>query len=144
VKPVVIDSSVLLANAFVEAYSAQASSLITMWLEEGYSLHAPSLLYYEIVNVIRKAVHFGRLVETEGRQVKERLLAIPLTTHANLDLVNRAYDLAQSLNLPRTYDAQYLAVAESLGCEFWTGDERFFNSARSLFPFIRWLGEDTK
>jgi predicted nucleic acid-binding protein len=67
-----------------------------------------------------------------------------LTTHANLDLVNRAYDLAQSLNLPRTYDAQYLAVAESLGCEFWTGDERFFNSARSLFPFIRWLGEDTK
>jgi len=38
-------------------------------------------------------------------------------------------------------DAQYLALAEQLSCEFWTADERMFNVMNAKFPGIRWLGK---
>lgn len=139
-KSIVIDSSVLLATAFVENHSRQAANLLSRRIDEGYSLHAPPLVYYEVVNVIRKAVYFNRIIEEEGRRFEYRLLATPIETHFSIGLVNRAYELARDLNLPRTYDMQYLAVAEFLDCAFWTADQRLFNSARDAFPSIHWLG----
>ncbi|MBC8099768.1 MAG: type II toxin-antitoxin system VapC family toxin [Armatimonadetes bacterium] len=45
-----------------------------------------------------------------------------------MKLYRRAYELAEQLSLPTAYDAQYLAVAEHLGCDFWTADERLYNA----------------
>lgn len=61
--------------------------------------------------------------------------------HVSLDLINRGYELAEELRLPRAYDTQYIALAEYLNCELWTGDERLFNGVRAAFSNIRWLGE---
>lgn len=49
--------------------------------------------------------------------------------------------LATEYNRPTAYDAQYLALAERLSCEFWTVDERLFNGVKDRFSAIRWLGE---
>ena len=38
------------------------------------------------------------------------------------------------------YDAQHLALAQWLSCEFWTADERMFNAIHNDFPNIHWLG----
>jgi predicted nucleic acid-binding protein len=45
------------------------------------------------------------------------------------------------LELRNAYDCMYAVLAEREGCEFWTGDERFWNVARSSFPWVRWVGE---
>jgi predicted nucleic acid-binding protein len=44
------------------------------------------------------------------------------------------------LNRPTAYDAQYLALAERLACDFWTADERLFNAASQQLPYVKWVG----
>ena len=69
-----------------------------------------------------------------------RLLAYPVDFHEDDALLKEAYELAGEFNRPRAYDAQYLALAKRLSCEFWTADERLFNAVKDKFPYIHWLG----
>jgi len=39
------------------------------------------------------------------------------------------------------YDAAYLALAESEGCELWTGDRPFYQAVKDGLPRIKWLGD---
>ena len=45
--------------------------------------------------------------------------------------------LARYLTLPACYDAQYLALAEHLGVEFWTCDGRLVKKVESKLPWVR-------
>jgi hypothetical protein len=46
-----------------------------------------------------------------------------------------AWSLAKRYNRPRVYDAQYLAIASSPGCELWTADQRLANAVAE--PWVR-------
>ena len=46
------------------------------------------------------------------------------------ELSLRALELAGKLGQSKAYDAFYLALAEKLVVEFWTGDERLANRCR--------------
>ena len=39
------------------------------------------------------------------------------------------------------YDSHYLALAETLGCDLWTADERFYRAVSPVAPNVRWVGE---
>lgn len=67
-------------------------------------------------------------------------LAYPVQLYFDNELLKRAYDLAEQLNRPAAYDAQYLALAERLGCDFWTADEKLFNAVGASLTWVRWLG----
>jgi len=54
------------------------------------------------------------------------------------------YALAAQFNRPAAYDSQYLAVAERLGCEFWTADERLYNAVKTHLSWVKWLGNFTE
>ena len=69
-----------------------------------------------------------------------QLLAYPVTFYEDDALLMVAYELANRFNRPRAYDAQYLALATRLSCEFWTADERLVNAIKDQFTGIRWLG----
>jgi predicted nucleic acid-binding protein len=68
------------------------------------------------------------------------LLRYPVILHFDEALLKRGYELAAELNRPTAYDSQYLALAERLSCDFWTADERIFNSVSSKNTHIHWLG----
>ena len=53
----------------------------------------------------------------------------------------RALEVADKLGLRASYDAHYLALAEHLGVELWTADDRFWNAAKGSFPWMRWVGQ---
>ena len=38
-------------------------------------------------------------------------------------------------------DAHYLALAESVNCELWTADERFYRAASPTVDNVRWVGD---
>ena len=56
-------------------------------------------------------------------------------------MTKRALELADALNQSASYDAHYVALAEPLGCDMWTADERFWNSTRATLKRVRWVGE---
>lgn len=138
---VVCDSGILLATVLPETYSTQALALLHQWEQKDIRLAAPALLRYEVVSVIRKSVYRNILPVDDAVQKRDILLAQPVRIYLDDTLLRRAYDLATQYNLPATYDAQYLAVAERLECELWTADERLYNALRPSINTVKWLGQ---
>lgn len=60
---------------------------------------------------------------------------------APIGLHHRAWERAYRFKQPAAYDAHYLALAEMLGCEFWTADRRLHNAVKDELPWVKWLGD---
>jgi predicted nucleic acid-binding protein len=141
---VVVDSNILIAFALsAEPLHTQANQLLAAWEIAGTPLAAPRLFRSEITAVMRKVVFQQRITHVQGREMLSRLLLYPVEFHEDDELLKAAYELADEFNRPRAYDAQYLALAKRLSCEFWTADERMFNAVKDKFTGIHWLGERT-
>ena len=69
------------------------------------------------------------------------LMTLGISLHEAPDIHRRALEQASRLGQGAMYDAQYLALADSLRCEFWTADQRFYRTASSSVGNLRWIGE---
>lgn len=138
---VVVDAGVILATLFEEPHSQHAKAIMAHWAQEEVELHAPVLFRYETLAAVRKAVFQTRLEHDKSYALINTLLALNIVYHLDEMLLRRAYDLASQLNAPRTYDAQYVALAERLSCELWTADERLYNAAHDSFSWVKWIGQ---
>src|SRR5690349_5528756 len=125
---VVADSSIFLASIFQENLTPKARGIIKFWTTTNVTLAAPTLFQYEIIAVLRKHIYQGHITLQESLKGRDILLAQPIQFMFDDDLLRRAYDLATRFNRPTAYDSQYLAIAERLGCDFWTVDERLYNA----------------
>ncbi len=50
-----------------------------------------------------------------------------------------ALTLCDAHLLPAAYDAHYVALAQHLGCLFWTDDQRLLRLVGAVLPFVRAL-----
>lgn len=137
---VVADSSIFLATIIDDPHEERAVALIASWTSQNLSVAAPYLFRYEVMSVIRKHVARGTLTADEGREALRGLLRHPIQFFADDQLIERAYELATQYNRPAGYDALYLALAERLGCEFWTADQRLLNVLGSALSWVKWIG----
>lgn len=138
---IVVDANILIAIGLSdEPLHTQAQQLLSAWSATETPLIAPRLFRSEITAVFRKAVYLERTTHEQGRIMLSQLLAYPVEFYEDDALLKAAYELANRFNRPRAYDAQYLALAAHLSCDFWTADERLFNATRDNFPGVRWLG----
>ena len=64
-----------------------------------------------------------------------------VSTIESVGIYQQALAISNDQQLCDTYDAVYLAVSESPGCEFWTADGRFFRSVGARFKQVRLVGE---
>jgi len=95
---------------------------------------------YELIAVTRKWVYRELTTAEKAQNALDTLLSYPIELHYDEELLKRGYELATEYDRPTAYDAQYLALAESLSCAFWTADERLFNAVKAQFSTIYWLG----
>lgn len=137
---VVVDSGIMLASVLAEAHSEKARALIGWLIGQGATIVVPTLFLYEVVAVLRKNVYRGLLSPGEALKHRDVLLAQPVQPMIDSGLLRRAYELAEQFNRPTAYDSQYLALAERLGCEFWTADERLFNATNQQLKWMKWVG----
>lgn len=145
---VVVDTSIAIKWVVAEPDSALAQALLQGWLNSGFTVIAPTLFASEVVNVLFKRVRRSLNTTDEAKKRLEHLLLrgpalIFDDADTNLALMTRALELAGQHSLPATYDAHFLALAEREGCEYWTADERLWNSVKDKVPWVRWLGEFT-
>ena len=140
---VVVDSGIVIASVLPEPLSGKAETLLKHYEQNAFQLAAPTLFLYEIVAVMRKSVFRNIITDAEAQTRLNLLLAQPIQLMIDNQLLRRAYDIATQFNRPTAYDAQYLAVAERLGCEFWTANERLYNSVSTTLNWVKWLNNFT-
>jgi predicted nucleic acid-binding protein len=135
-----VDASVLLKLVLNEADSHLAEALWRSWLTSSLQPVGPFLLPFEVTAVLRKHVHRRTITGEYGLAALRQAMAFDVTLLSFPAIHERAWTLAQELDRPTAYDAHYLALAEHLGCEYWTADKTLCRVAQGRLPWVRWLG----
>jgi predicted nucleic acid-binding protein len=111
-------------------------------LWRGKPVKSPHLVASEVTNILRQRMRRGqpRLSLAEATQLLQHFLGLPLELLGPAGLYELAIALADRHNLPAAYDAHYLALAQLLGCDFWTADQLLVNALGGSLPFVKWVG----
>jgi predicted nucleic acid-binding protein len=137
---VCVDANLVLKLVLVEEDSPLVHELWGRWIDEGVEVVAPPLLSFEGASVIRSKVHRGLVPPDEGELMFEAFQAQGVKLLYPDGLHRTAWELAKRFDRPAAYDSHYLALAEMLGCELWTGDRRLYNVVKDELPWVKWLG----
>ena len=129
---VVVDASLAFKWLVKEIHTDQANDPGRLWNSQGARIAAPYLMPVEATNALHRRVARGELTVEAATQRMRSLLSSGLELHQPPQLHRRALELASQLSHGAAYDAHYLALAETLGCELWTAESVMFRSVRSI------------
>ena len=132
-----VDASFVLKLVLDEEDSEQVQALWADWLAQEVVIIAPCHLVFEVTSVIRHHVYRRDISAQAGQMAFEAFLAQEIALRHPAGLEVRAWELAQQYNRPTAYDASYLALAESAGCELWTADGRLVRAVREALPWVK-------
>lgn len=109
---------VLDASAAVRAllYDGDARSIVA---DEKIAI--PHLADSEVTHALRRHVLTGQLPEVGARRALERWGTLGLSRFSAVAFLSRVWELRDNLS---AYDALYVALAESAGCDLVTADRR--------------------
>jgi len=138
---VCIDASLALTWLLSVEQNEIANALRRKWDAAGVEIIVPPLFHAEVTSILREQVYFKRLPPEEGEEAFSTYLEMGVKSVDNPEIQKKAWSFARRFNLPRTYDMQYLAVAELKDCELWTNDKRLINSLQGRVSRIKWVGE---
>ena len=134
-----VDASLAIKLVSPEPGRDQVLVLWEGWLKEGAILVAPYLFCYEVTSVLwRKAVR-GIWTHEEARAAVEAALDLGVRLMDAPGLSLQAFDIAARFRRPAAYDAHYLALAEVLGCNFWTADRKLYNAVQEQLSYVHCL-----
>jgi predicted nucleic acid-binding protein len=137
-----VDASVAVKWVLEEERSDLALALYDAVVQAGQSIVAPPLLPLELTNILRQRMRANSEVSLAyATEQLDDFLALPIDYHNPVGLHHQALVLADALDLPATYGAHYLPLAEHLGCELWTDDQRLIRHVATSLPFVRWIGD---
>ncbi len=140
----VIDANLTVALVLSTPYSDQAQTLWRRWSVEDADVCAPDLWAYEVTSALRKAMVITGMPLSEAKAHLETLARLQVRlVSPTLELNHSALQWAERLGQTVAYDAHYLALAQMLGCDFWTADRRLVNSAAAKASWVHWIGEIT-
>ena len=105
------------SGSLKEIYTAEANDLGRLWNSRGTQVAAPYLMPVEVTNALHQRAARGESTLEAATQRMDSLLSSGLKLHQPPHLYSRALELAGQLRQGAAYDAHYLALAETLGCE---------------------------
>lgn len=133
--PICLDAN-LVIRLVVDVHDNRIQGQWEQWATEQRQLLAPALLWYEVTNALYQYHKHNILVESMLGDALTTALLLPVQIIADANLHPRALALAQQFNLPATYDAHYLALAEQVKAEFWTTDKKLVTAVSPILPWI--------
>lgn len=134
----IVDASVLLHAFLPDEVQPNAMAVVRHHVSGRLHLKAPALLPYELSNAVWQAERRGRISRDQADRIIE--------SFANLDIEIIPQSWGEMLPLARrfgrsAYDAAYLTLAELLGEQFITGDERLYNAVKGKLDWVLWIGD---
>jgi predicted nucleic acid-binding protein len=136
-----VDASFIVRLLIPDRFSEEAEQLWITWLQAETRIIAPTLILFEASASFRLMVQTKKISQSHGDKVFNDFSRIDILTFHDYPLRWRAWQLAEEFQQTRTYDMTYVALAEVNKCEFWTADERLYNSVHHRLPWVRWIGE---
>ncbi|MCX6345638.1 MAG: type II toxin-antitoxin system VapC family toxin [Armatimonadetes bacterium] len=127
-----VDANLAVIWYVPEPWREQTVGLLDECLTHNIRIIAPDCIFAEAASAIRRKVYRGLLEADEGHVAISLLAGFPIDSVDVRTLYNEAWKIAAAHNLPTLYDAYYLALAMLRKCDFWTADERFYNSISSI------------
>ncbi len=142
---VVVDASIAIKWVLREDDSHVAQSLLSEWIKEQVVILVPTLLPYEVTNILYRKARQGEINFDRAKLGITKILRTGLEIADLEDLdsaINiRAMELAEKFNLPAAYDAHYLALAEGESYNLWTADTRMWNSVKGRLGWVHNLSD---
>jgi predicted nucleic acid-binding protein len=120
---IVIDASVLANVVGDDGNDGQRARLE---FRNAADVAAPDLADVETVAVLRKRWIAGTVSDQRFAAAVEDLEQLEIDRYPALRFMRRAYELRANVTV---YDAAYVALAETLGCELLTADQRLANAS---------------
>jgi predicted nucleic acid-binding protein len=99
---------------------------------QGEELVAPPLMWAEARSALHQAVWRGEVAAAEGLELLAALHRLPIRSRSPARLGETAWRLADELGWAKTYDAEYLALAQLLSSRTVTVDFRLRRGADRL------------
>lgn len=138
---VVVDASLAVKWLVNEVYTDRAFALARSWAKAGIQPVAPYLMPVEVANALYRRALRGDISIAAATTLLDGLLNAGIELREPRGLHRRAIEVAAQLHQEAAYDAHYLSLADIMGCELWTADERFYRTASPSFKLVKWLGE---
>lgn len=85
------------------------------------NLHVPHLFAAEVLHALRRLTLAGHVSETRGNRAVHAMLNMRLTRYPHEPFVWRIWELKENVS---AYDAEYVALAETLDAPLITTDRR--------------------
>jgi predicted nucleic acid-binding protein len=140
-KRLVIDASVALKwRLRDEEATTQADALLEDFLAGKLELLTPTLFDYEITNALRVAVTRQRLSEQDAAAALADFAQYTIVRYDFTGITSLTFHLSGQYQRS-AYDSAYLALAQSQGVWFVTGDKRLFNAVGHVLSWVKWLGD---
>jgi predicted nucleic acid-binding protein len=103
----------------------------------GHALVAPQLMLVEASSVLHEMAWREEISRPRAATMLARLLKAPVKTRTPSGLIQAAWRVAGDLGWAKTYDAQYVALAQMLGCQLVSIDERLLRGVARLEVAVR-------
>jgi predicted nucleic acid-binding protein len=139
---VVVDASVAVKWHLEDEDDAEiAAALLDRFTRGEIILIAPDHIRYEVPSAITLATVRAqpRLTRDQGQAAIQRFLAMGLVTVGDDALILAAFPLVHQHKIA-FYDAQYLALAERVGCPLVTADRKLYLRIGHLAA-VKWIGD---
>jgi predicted nucleic acid-binding protein len=123
-----------------ELYSDKTLVLLSDAAQAAEPIVAPPLLPFEIANVLRQRMVRQGLSLSDADQLMQDFLTFPISLTAPPNLHQQALAIADAHGMSAAYDAHYVALAQELGAELWTDDQRLLRVLSGRVTFVKWIG----
>ena len=99
-----------------------------------HKLLAPTLLRSQVLSALYEAVRGGELTRDVAREQIRYFNRMKIRLLGDAVLRRRAWEVAEQLGLPTTYEAEYIALAQLQKGTLVSSDQQLLKRVRDLVP----------